>query len=186
MSLCAGLGFSACWGLWLVLAPAAAGRFNKSANQWVPTAAWFDRLNRPLDTTRWFYRYHRVAGALIMAGATYALWRWFSAYDRGAVVGILDRRLVLSGLDWLIPSVEWIFVAFNAAILMFGLVILFRPSLLKTPERWANRWVEVQGDQVLDRKYDPLSIVLSTHPRLFGASVALVCGFLLWRLAPLA
>ena len=145
-------------------------------------ASWFDRLNKPLDTTRWFYRYHRPAGALILIGAGYGLWRWFTAYQREATLGLLSRRLLSAGLDWLVPAMEWIFLAFNVAILLFGLVVIFRPSLLKTPERFANHWVEVTAGQALDRKYDPLGSLLTGRPRLLGGLIVSICGFLLWTL----
>lgn len=180
--LTGGLALSAIWGLWLLIAPDSARRFAKVADQWVPTAPWFDRLNKPLDTTRWFYRYHRPAGALILAGAAYGLWRWFTAYQREATMGLLDRRTISAGLDWLVPAMECIFLGFNGAILIFGLIVLCRPSLLKTPERFANRWVEVRADQALDRSYDPLAGVLMDRPRLIGSVVVTTCSFLLWRL----
>lgn len=186
VSLCVGLALSAVWGLWLVVAPDRARRFAKSADQWVPTASWFDRLNKPLDTTRWFYRYHRQAGVLIALGAGYGLWRWASAYQREATIGLLDHRVISAGLDWVVPAIEWIFVAFNAAILLFGLVVIFRPSLLKTPERFANHWVEVNADQALDRHFDPLGGFLTGQPRVLGALVVSICGFLLWTLISVA
>jgi hypothetical protein len=185
-SLCVGLALSGLWGLWLVMAPDRAQRFAMSADQWVPTEAWFARLNQPVETTRWFYRYHHAAGLLISAGAAYALWRWHTAYERESVIGMLDRRLIHSGMDWLIPAGEWIFLAFNSAILVFGMVVLFRPSLLKTPERWANRWVEVEADRALDRKFDPLARAVEAHPRVLGLLVAGTCAYLLWRLLSLA
>ena len=177
-----GLALSAIWGLWLLIAPDPARRFAKGADHWVPTASWFDRLDKPIDTTRWFYRYHRPAGTLIVAGASYGLWRWFKAYQREATIGLLDHRMIAAGLDWLVPAMEWIFLGFNCAILIFGLVVVFRPSLLKAPERFANRWVEVRADQVLDRHYDPLAGVLMDRPRLLGGVVVATCSFLLWRL----
>lgn len=185
-SLCAGLALSAIWGTWLLLAPDRARHFARSADRWVSTDAWFARLNRPVETTRWFYRYHRIAGILITSGAAYALWRWYTAYEREAVTGLLGERILAAGLDWLVPAVEWIFLAFNAGILVSGLVVLLRPSLLKTPERWANQWVEVQTHRALDRPFDPLADAVSNHPRLLGLLVTGTCGYLLWRLLSLA
>ena len=186
VSLCVGLAFSAVWGAWLVVAPASAQRFAQLADRWVPTASWFERLNRPLETTRWFYRYHRQAGLLIAAGASYALWRGFTAYQHVATMGLLSRRLVSGGMDWLVPALEFIFVAFNAGSVIFGLIVVFRPSLLKRPERFANRWIDVGGDQALDRKYNPLANVVQGNPRLLGTLVAGICALLLWRLIPLS
>lgn len=184
-SLCAGLALSTVWGLWLLLAPGGARRFAARADQWVTTEPWFERLNRPLDTTRLFYRHHRAAGLLIVLGAGYALVRWYASYERASLLRMLDRRWISAGLDWLVPAFESIFVAFNAAILVFGIVVAFRPSLLKAPERWANRWVQVGSHRVLDRRFDPLAPAVDSQPRVLGLLVAGVCGYLLWRLLPL-
>lgn len=181
-----GLALSALWSLWLCVAPGAARRFAAAADRWVATAAWFNRLNRPLDTTRWFYRHHRAAGLLIGTGAAYALWRWFSAYRPGAAVALLDRRWVSAGMDWLVPAFEWIYLIFNGAILAFAAIVLVRPSLLKGPERIANTWIDgPEAQHVLDRTYDPLSAIVWGRPRLVGALTATVCAFLYWRLAVL-
>jgi hypothetical protein len=183
-SLCVGLACSALWGLWLLLAPAGAQRFAQSADRWVGTEAWFEQLNQPYSTTRWFYRYHRAAGILIASGAAYGIWQWWSAYDREAVIGLLDPRIRAMGLDWLVPALESMFLVFNGLIVVFGVVVIFRPSLLKTPERWANRWVKVEADQALDRRFDPLAEAVDKRPRLLGALVAGSCSYLLWALLP--
>ncbi|MCC2656158.1 MAG: hypothetical protein K0Q76_1266 [Panacagrimonas sp.] len=177
-----GLALSTLWGLWLLVAPQAARRFAAGADRWVPTAAWFNRLNRPVDTTRWFYRHHRLVGVLIGAGAGYALWRWFSAYRPGAGIALLDRHWVSAGMDWLVPACEWIFLGFNCVILAFALIVIVRPSLLKTPERIANTWIDMPAERTLDRHFDPLSKLVAGRPRLIGALVAMVCGVLYWRL----
>lgn len=182
-----GLALATLWSLWLVVAPGAARRFTMIADRWVPTADWFNRLNQPLETTRGFYRHHRIAGLLIGAGAAYALWRWFSAYRPGAAVALLDRRWVSAGMDWLVPAFEWIFLGFNGAILVFAIVVAMRPSLLKTPERIANTWIDVpEAQHALDRTYDPLSAIVWGRPRLVGTLMATGCGFLYWQLAALA
>ena len=178
-----GLALSTLWGLWLLVAPQTARRFAAGADLWVPTAAWFNRLNRPVDTTRWFYRHHRLVGVLIGAGAGYGLWRWFSAYRPGAGIALLDRHWVSAGMDWLVPACEWIFLGFNCVILAFALIVIVRPSLLKTPERIANTWIDMPAERTLDRRFDPLSTLLAGRPRLIGALVAGVCGVLYWRLA---
>lgn len=184
--LCGGLALAAFWGAWLLVAPERARRFAASADRWVPTDAWFARLNRPVDTTRWFYRYHRVAGVLITAGAVYALWRWYAAYERDAVTALLGMGLLADGMDWLVPALEWIFLTFNAGILVAGAIVLLRPSLLKTPERWANLWVKIEADRALDRPFDPLASAVHRHPRLLGLLVTGACGYLLWHLLSLA
>lgn len=185
-SLCVGLGFAALWGLWLLLTPSSAQRFAGHADRWIGSETWFEQLNRPIETARWFYRHHKSVGSLIAAAAALSLWRYLAAYDRVAVMGLLDRRWVTGGMDWLIPAAEAIFLSFNALFLIFGCVVAFRPSLLKLPERVANRWVVVDPQNALDRRFDPLAPAVARHPRLVGAGIAVLCCGLLWELIALA
>lgn len=185
LSLLLGLAAAALWGLWLLLSPRAAQGFAGKADRWVPTDTWLERLNKPVETARWVYRNHRVVGAFIIVAAGYSLWRWTVVYDRDAVLGLLDRRWIRGGMDWLVPAAEWIFVAFNVTFLVFGFVILLRPSLLKAPERVANRWVAVDANKALDRRFDPLSAAVARQPRLVGALIVLLCSGLFWELIAL-
>lgn len=184
-SLCTGLACAAAWGLWLLLAPVPAQRFAAAADRWVVSEHWFERLNRPIETARWFYRHHRAAGTLIVVAAVFNLLRWATVYNRAAVLSTLDRHWRSSGMDWLIPALESMFVAFNAVFVIFGLVVLFRPSLLKVPERYANRWVEVRTGHTLDLRFDPLASAVAQHPRLVGALITALCGWLTAQLLTL-
>lgn len=185
-SLCLGLACACLWGLWLLAAPAAALRFAAAADRWVGSEPWFERLNRRIETSRWVYRHHRLVGGLITIAASVSLARWATAYDRDVVLATLGRGLQASGMDWIVPALEAIFVSFNVLFLAVGLMVLIRPSLLKLPERYANRWVEVSADSALDRRYDPLTATLKHHPRPIGTLIALVCGSLFWQLLALS
>lgn len=177
-SLCLGLALSSLWGMWLLLQPESARRFARGADRWVSTDPWFDRLNQPVSTNRFFYRHHRAAGSLISLGSLYALSQWLWSYDRARAAETLFRKWVSAGLDWLILAGESLFVGFNLLFLVVGIVIIFRPSLLKVPETVANRWVDVPAEQVFDRKFDPLNASLEKHPRVLGGLIAAVCGAL--------
>lgn len=185
-SLCLGLACATAWGFWLLLSPERAQRFATAADRWVGTETWGDRLNQPIDTSRWFYRHHRSVGSLIALACAFNLLRWWTVYDRAAVLSMFDPRWRSSGMDWLVPALEWSFVGFSAMFLLVGLVVLIRPSLLKLPERWANRWVAVPADKTLDRRYDPLALAVANRPRWAGALIVVLCGSLLWQLVGLA
>lgn len=180
--LCGGLGLSAIWGFWLLLHPEKTQKFTAAADRWVPTQGAFERLNRPIKTSRWVYRHHRAVGALIFLGAGYGLMRWGIAFDSNAVLDMMDPKVRSMGLDWIVDAIGWIFVTFNALFLMLGLIVFVRPSLLRAPERWADRWVAVPADQTMDRRFDPLKGALERRPRLTGGIVTAACSFLLFLL----
>lgn len=181
-SLCVCLAFAALWGLWLLLTPSAAQRFAGRADRWVASENWFEQLNRPVETARWFYRHHKAAGSLIAVAAALSLWRFSAAYERTSVMAMMDRSWITGGLDWVVPAAEAIFLSFNVLFLIFGCLVVVRPSLLKLPERVANRWVAVDPQNALDRRYDPLSTTVARYPRRVGAVIAAVCAALFWQL----
>ena len=101
--------------------------------------AFLQRLDEPRDVKRAVYRVHRLAGILLFAGALFALDRLWSTYE-----SVLARvALGWGNADLRVILVEslWLFLLLgNALALAASLVVVFRPSLLKGVERWADRF----------------------------------------------
>ncbi|TMH43294.1 MAG: hypothetical protein E6H54_12060 [Betaproteobacteria bacterium] len=101
--------------------------------------AFFQRLDKPRDVKRAVYRVHRLAGILLFAGAIYALDRLWSSYAR--VLGRFIDAWGYAGLHGMLVETLWLFLLIgNALALPASLVVVFRPSLLKGLERWADRF----------------------------------------------
>ena len=101
--------------------------------------AFFQRLDEPRDVKRAVYRVHRLTGILLFAGALFALDRLWFTYER-----VLGRALHGWGNPDLQPILVeslWLFLLLgNAVALVASVVVVFRPSLLKGVERWADRF----------------------------------------------
>jgi hypothetical protein len=97
------------------------------------------QLDAPRDVKRAVYRSHRIAGLLLIAGALYTLHQlWFSPVP-GALAGLF-HDWGKGALSALLLQTGWYFLlAGNIAALVAGLVVAFRPSLLKGLERLADR-----------------------------------------------
>jgi len=115
-------------------------------NRWVSTRTFDKALESSFSIDPWLYRYRRVTGALILAGALFVLFYFTVQLDRAATIeglakhfhyypsivgGLLDA-LVLSSL---LGSLCAIFVA---------LCLIFRPSLLRGFEESANQWLSLR------------------------------------------
>lgn len=181
-ALVVGLALSLVVSALLVAAPARLLELNRRASRWIDTSRHLAILERPLMLERLFYRHHRILGACIALGAAYVLWRWFSVYDREGVVGLLDRRWRAAGLDWIVVAGEALVVGLHGLILVAGLVILVRPSLLKSIERTANRWHTTFPGQRLDTVVEGVDRSVEGYPRLAGL---ILLGASLWSLATL-
>jgi len=152
----------------LLAAPTVLLNLNRRLSRWVDTGGSLQALERPLMLERFFYRHHRILGALTALGATYVLWRWATVYERSSVIALLDRRWIAGGLDWIVGAVETVVVGLHVLILGVGLVILLRPSLLKTLEQAANHWHRGLSSDSLDAVIDSVDRGITVYPRLSG------------------
>jgi len=169
------LGAILVYALLLFLRPALAFRWQTLLNYRVSGR----RLSRPLEIPHhiepFFYRHAKVAGGLLLAGAALLLW--------------LTWRLPTPTGVGLYPLWPWLREALGrflwlAGILIFiiGLVVLYRPSLLKTTEAAANRWVSTRrGFYLFNKDFAPLDRAVQARPRVVGL-VLIACTLLTLQL----
>jgi hypothetical protein len=179
-----GLVGSAVVGLLLLVVPQRAFALNAALSRWISTAEHFARWEKPYSWERFFYRHHRVLGGLITLGAAYVLLRWAFDFNRNGFLHVIDRHWVTNNLDWLISAAEWIVVAIHVFVLGIGLVVLFRPSELKTLERSANRWLAPGHGHKLDTVYESVDRGVAVYPRVAGLVVLLASFWCIARLLP--
>lgn len=184
VALAAGLVLALVVGILLLANPRLLFSLNARLSRWVDTRATFQALDKPHQLERFFYRHHRVLGALVVLGAAFVLARWAFAYDRASAVTLFGRHWLTRGLDWLPSAVEVVVVGLHAVILLVGLVILFRPSLLKAIEEAANHWQPGLETRPLDAVVGNLDDRIGVHPRVSGLVLALMAGGCLVVLAP--
>ena len=183
VALVLGLLLALCVGVLLLARPGAAFAMNQRLSRWIDTTQAFSALDRPRNLERFFYRHHRILGALIVAGASYVLWRWAFVYERADMIAVVGRRWVSAGLDWLPAALEAALVVLHVAILVVGALVMFRPSLLKGVERTANRWQEPPANR-LDAVVGNLDGAFEGHPRVSGLILAITSIWCLLALAP--
>jgi signal transduction histidine kinase len=170
-------------GVLLLARPGAAFAINQWLSRWIDTAPAFSALDRPRSLERYFYRHHRLLGALIVGGASYVLWRWAFVYERSDMIAVVGQRWVSAGLDWLPVALEAALVALHVVILVVGALIMFRPSLLKGVERAANRWQQPSANR-LDAVVGNLDETFEGHPRVSGLILTISATWCLLALAP--
>ena len=184
VALALGLALALLVGVLLLARPGVLFALNARLSRWVDTRAMFGALDRPRNLERFFYRYHRTLGVLIVLGSGYVLWRWVFDYERSEFMALLGRRWLADGLDWIPTALEVTLVALHGAILAVGLLILFRPSVLKGLERTANRWQDGPATAPLDSVIGNLDGAFEGHPRLSGLLLAIAACWCLLALAP--
>lgn len=183
VALVLGLLLALVIGVLLLARPGAAFAINQRLSRWIDTRPAFSALDRPRSLERFFYRHHRVLGALIVLGASYVLWRWAFAYERADLIAVIGRRWVAAGLDWVPAALEVALVGLHLAVLVVGALVFVRPSLLKGVERTANRWQDASANR-LDAVIGSLDGAFEGHPRVSGLILTISATWCLLALAP--
>jgi hypothetical protein len=144
-------------------------RWNGALNRWYSTRQAFYRLDEPIDVKRVVYRWHRVAGVLVFAGALFTLDVLVFSYHTGALVRAFRGAGNPAILGIVFETLRIVLVIGNVAGLVAGMVLVFRPSLLKGVEALGDRYYS--GREAIKpleaMRYQPDNFVLA-RPRLVG------------------
>lgn len=161
-------------GLLLIFDSARAFRIGDRLNRWVSTRVALRPLEESHSISRPLYRMHRLVGALICAGALYALVVLGSPYGEMAIAKSLSSLGPPRFASWLSESLRLVLLAGNLGALIFGLFFILRPSALKGLEAWADRRVSGRkATKPLEEIHLPADRFTRAHPRLVGAAVTL-------------
>ncbi len=163
-------------GVWLYLQPERVLALNHRLNKWFSTEA----LTRVMDTTyqieRQAYRYHRVFGAALLAGAGYILYSLWFRYDKPATLSIFKEynpQLVA----WLLDSTVVLFYLLGLLVLIIALCLMMKPSLLRGVEAWGNQWFTTRPlEKTMGTMYMWPDKAAERHPRV--TALLLVLGSL--------
>lgn len=171
-------------GVLLLVDSARVLRWNERLSRWVSTRGAADALDRPRDIKPAIYRGHRVFGLLVVAGSLYTLDALNFDYDSQALARAF-RDLGNQGLLGVAFEALRVFLfAGNLAALGAGIVLCFRPGVLKGLETWADRSfrspaAKLDSDAM---RYEP-DLWVGAHPRIAGGLVLLGSVYVLFNLA---
>jgi hypothetical protein len=117
-------------------------KLNSYLSRWIDTGRFGVELDRPRGVERCFYINHRFTGAILSLGSAFVLYsflltpvlRKVSVFLTEDAMGILD-------------AVTAILITGNGMALLFGTMVIAKPSLIRRLEVAANRWIST--DMVL-------------------------------------
>lgn len=170
-------------GVLLLLDTARVLRWNERLSRWISTREAAQRFDRPRDIKRFVYRAHRVIGVLVVAGSLYCLDVLTFGFAPGALARALRDLGSVSLLEVTFESTRLFLLVGNVAALAAGIVLCFRPSLLKGIELWADRtYAAREHSAALDQMRFQPDLWVSRHPRLTGGLVLAGSAFILFSL----
>ena len=163
-------------GLWLLVAPFGFASFSDKINRWVSTRQAVHWLEAPRPIERFFYRRHKVFGVMLIVGAAFALYYLGFHYDAARMLAAFALPWTGTGVEAVTTALTGFLLFGNGMVLLIGVIVFLRPSLLKGIETASNRWVSTgETFDSLDSRNDFPDEVISHRPRLAGA-VLLVAG----------
>jgi hypothetical protein len=127
-------------GIVLLVDSERAMRWNAVLSRWYSTRQAFQRLDEPIDVKRVVYRWHRAAGVLVFAGALFTLDVLAFSYQTGALVRAFRGAGNPAILSIVFETLRIVLIVGNVAGLAAGVILCFRPSLLKGLEAVGDRY----------------------------------------------
>lgn len=133
-------------GATLILRPHWLDRVHLFTNHWVSTRKFQKSMESAIEFDRFFYRYRRFSGGLILAGAFYLLYFVMLGLDKAsAIAGLANKFHVPPSYIGALFDPFVLIVILGATFALFvSLFVLFRPSQLREFEKGANKWVSMR------------------------------------------
>ena len=180
VALVAGAALGLVIGILLLVDSERVLRWNAYMNRWVSTGNAFSVLDRPRDIKRLVYHWHRVVGLLVVAGALYSVSVLAFGFGTEPLVRSFRDLASPTALRLTVDSLKLFLIAGNVAAILAGLILCFRPSLLKAVEGWADRqYGPPLANPNLDAPRYPPDEFVRAHARLAGALATLGSLFVL-------
>ena len=161
-------------GLALVFAPTAILRISQSANRIVSARRAMKPLEVPRRSERWFYRQHRISGAVLTLLGVFILYKTAADLGGNTVPQALSGLLPPAMHSWFYQALLAFLWLGSLLVIGIGAIVFVRPSVLANTERWLNRWISTrQAAKDLQREVVQPDDWIARQPRAGGVVIAL-------------
>ena len=172
--LLAGAALGVVIGVTLLFDSARVVRWNAAFSRWFSTREALRPLDELHDIRRPLYRWHRVLGVVLFAGALYTLDVLVFRYHGAALVAAFRGAGNPLVLGIVLDTVRIALIVGNVVALVAALIIVFRPSLLKGVEAWTDRYYSGRAvTDVLESMHHAPDDYSRARPRIVGVLLAI-------------
>ena len=133
-------------GVLMVLRPSWLLHASARVNRWVATRHITNFMEKLIKVDRWFYRYHQISGIFLLSGAVFLIYFFSARFDKPRMLPVLFRAYPLPPalIDVLLDSAVLSILLGAVLVLIVGLFLLIRPSMLRGFELGANQWISLR------------------------------------------
>jgi hypothetical protein len=176
-----GACMSAAIGLGLLFAPQRFARINAFWSRWIDTRKFESAMDRPRWTERFFYRHHRLVGIVMSIASWFVLYHFLltpNIRHRVAMVTTDVAGLLDAGVSIVVIGGVW-----GATI---GLILVFKPSLIRDIEASANKWISTDKvGQKVNEVHMRIDLIVLHHRKTFGVIMIAAAAMVITRILPL-
>ena len=173
------------FGLGLIFFPALTLKLNEKINTRVSFREKTKKIETPIQSEPFFYKHAKISGIILVVGSLFVLYT-LATFNFYSLIPYLPQSIVSApAWEWLLDSGQIFFIITCSFILLFGLIVLIRPSQIKNFEKAANHWISTRKRfSKMSNDINIANNLVSTHPRLFGSFITLFSLIVLFLLLP--
>jgi hypothetical protein len=170
--------------LMLLFSPRLARSLSNLLNRNVNVDKGIEYLDKEIEISEFFYSHHIAVGIVLVGGSVFSLFFFFFSLDVSKFAGIFwGSRSNIFTAELIVSVITWIGKIGCLAGLVFGLMLVFKPELLKRIESKMNSWFSTKPMiEKLDKSSHNLDTFLFRYPVAVGLTGAVI-SFLLISLS---
>ena len=160
------------FGLTLIFMPATALKLNVKSK------------HNLIKSEPFFYRHAKTNGGILILGSLFIFYTLLT-FNFDMLIPHTPEQVSPFVYSWLSQAGQLFFFIGSTFILIFGLIVFIRPSLIKTFEATANRWLSAPSIfSFLNPNRSTSKQWLSAYPRILGIFFTLFALFILFTFLP--
>lgn len=176
--------FALLLGIGLIFAPFVTLKLNSKINTHISLREKTKAIETEIKSEPLFYKYSKISGIILILGSIFVLYT-LATFNAYSLIPHLPKSITPPAWEWIIDSAQIFFFITCCFILIFGIIILIRPSLVKNFEEGANHWISTRKSfSKMSTDIDFTNKLVSTYPRLFGAFITFISLIVLFLLLP--
>jgi len=165
----------------LLFSPRLAQSLSNILNRSINVDKGIEYLDKEIEISEFFYNHHIAVGLALVAGSVFSLFFFFFSLDVSKFADIFfGSRVNLSTAELIVSAVTWIGKIGCLTGLVVGLVLAFKPDLMKRMENKMNSWFATKPMlEKLDKSSHDVDTFLFRHPVAIGLIGAVISFFLI-------
>ena len=172
------------FGLGLIFAPVITLKFNEKINTRFSMRKATKKIETAIKSEPFFYKHSKVSGAILVTGSLFVLYT-LATFNAYTLLPHLPKSISPAAWEWIIESAQIFFYITCIFILIFGLIVLIRPSLVKNFEQAANHWISTRkGFSKMSADINITNKLVNAYPRIFGSFITIFALIVLFFLLP--